>query len=94
MYLVGFFFGLGFDTATITFISIVMALVIRGIEALGLIGDPLKMQGAFWGTISSMNDNASTIGLIVIGVIIVSWVISIIIYFLNRFDETEVNSVQ
>ena len=34
MYLVGFLFGLGFDTATITFISIVIALVIGGIEAL------------------------------------------------------------
>jgi high-affinity nickel permease len=52
------------------------------------------MQGAFWDTIGSLDDNSSTIGLIVIDVMIASRVLSIIIYFLNRFDKIEVNSVR
>jgi high-affinity nickel-transport protein len=64
-----------------------------GIEALGLIGDQLKMQGAFWDAIGSLNNNSSKIGLIVIGVFVVSWAASMIIYFLHRFDEIEVKSL-
>jgi nickel/cobalt transporter (NiCoT) family protein len=78
---------------TITFVSVVVALVIGGIEALGLVNDQLRMQGTFWDIISSLNNNFSTIGLIVVSVFAVSWVASIIIYRLNRFDEIEVNTV-
>ncbi len=78
---------------TITFVSVMVALVIGGTEALALVNDQLRMQGTFWDTISSLNNNFGTIGLILVGVFVVSWVASIIIYRLNRFDEIEVNTV-
>ena len=53
---------------TITFVSVVVALLIGGIEVLGLIGDQLKMHGAVWDMIGSLNDNFGVIGFVIIGV--------------------------
>jgi high-affinity nickel-transport protein len=42
---------------TITLVSVIVALLIGGIEALGLIGDRLELQGEFWQAIGALNDN-------------------------------------
>jgi len=77
---------------TITFVSVAVALLVGGIEVLGLIGGHLKIQGAIWGAIGSLNNNFGVIGFVIIGVFVASWVISILIYRLNRYDEIEVNT--
>ncbi len=77
---------------TITFVSIVIALLIGGIEALGLIGDEFGWKGSFWVMMDSLNDNFGTIGFLIIGVFVVSWIASLIVYRLNRYDEIEVNT--
>jgi high-affinity nickel-transport protein len=77
---------------TITFVSIVVALLVGGIEVLGLIGDQLKIQGAIWDMIGSLNNNFGVIGFVIVGVFVASWAISIIIYRMNRYDEIEVNT--
>jgi high-affinity nickel-transport protein len=77
---------------TITFVSIVVALLIGGIEALGLIGDKLGLKGAFWDVMASLNDNFGTIGFVVIGVFVGSWLVSYIIYRRNGYDDIEVSA--
>ena len=77
---------------TITFVSIVVALLIGGIEALGLLGDELGLKGGFWEIMDSLNDNFGTIGFVVIGVFIVSWTVSYIIYRVGKYDEIEVRT--
>ena len=77
---------------TITFVSIVVALLIGGIEALGLIGDELGWKGSFWAMMDSLNDNFGTIGFVIIGVFVVSWIASLIIYRMNKYDEIEVST--
>jgi len=77
---------------TITFVSIVVALLIGGIEALGLIGDEFGFKGGFWEMMDSLNDNFGTIGFVIIGVFVVSWVVSLIIYKMNKYDEIEVST--
>jgi high-affinity nickel-transport protein len=49
---------------TITAVSVVVAVVVGGIEALGLIGDQLGLgdSGGFWGAIGSLNDNFGVLG--------------------------------
>jgi nickel/cobalt transporter (NiCoT) family protein len=42
---------------TITLVSDVVAVVIGGIEALGLLADQLDLKGAFWDVIGTLNDN-------------------------------------
>jgi high-affinity nickel-transport protein len=75
---------------TITFVSVVVAIVIGGIEALGLLASRLNLQGAFWDMIAGMNENFGALGYIIIGVFAFSWLASIAIYRLKRYDEIEV----
>jgi high-affinity nickel-transport protein len=77
---------------TITFVSVVVALLIGGIEVLGLIGGQLKVHGAVWDFIGYLNNNFGVIGLVIIGVFAGSWIISLLIYRMNRYDEIEVNT--
>ena len=52
----------------------------------------LKIQGAVWDAVGSLNDNFGAIGFVIIGIFVVSWGISAIIYRINRYDEIEVHS--
>lgn len=74
---------------TITSVSVLVALVIGGIEAMGLVGYQFKMQGAVWNIIGSLNNNFGLLGAGIIGVFATSWIISIIVYRWNRYDEIE-----
>jgi len=74
---------------TITLVSIVVAVLIGGIEALGLIGDQLKLSGGFWEAIGALNDNFNNLGFAIIGVFVAAWVISYAIYKAKRLDDFE-----
>jgi high-affinity nickel-transport protein len=76
---------------TITLVSVLVAFLIGGIEALGLIGDQFKIHGAVWDQIGLLNKNLGMVGLAIIGVFVLSWGVSILIYRRNRFDEIQVN---
>ncbi|KAF1032845.1 MAG: High-affinity nickel transport protein [Pseudomonas sp.] len=75
---------------TITLVSVVVAVVIGSIEALGLIGDQLDMQGAFWRFIGALNDSFGMLGYIIIGIFAASWAISALLYRLKGFDRIDV----
>jgi high-affinity nickel-transport protein len=77
---------------TITAISIVVALLVGGIETLGLIGDQLSLKGLFWDRIGSLNDHFGSIGFIVIGVFVGCWIVSAIIYRLKSYDSLGVDA--
>ena len=47
---------------TITAISVAVAVLVGGIEALGLIGDRLSLTGGFWDAIGALNDNFGLLG--------------------------------
>jgi high-affinity nickel-transport protein len=74
---------------TITIVSALVALVIGGIETLGLIGSELNLSGAFWDWIGMVNDNFGAIGYAIIGIFLASWLISAFIYRVKRYDEIE-----
>jgi high-affinity nickel-transport protein len=65
---------------TITAISVVVALLIGGIEALGLIVGKLKLEGPFWDRISDLNGSLANFGYLVVGIFLASWVVSFLIY--------------
>ena len=75
---------------TITFVSVIVALLIGGIEALGLLADKLGLEGGLWSFIGDLNDDFGEIGYLIIGVFVASWLLSALIYRLNRYDEIEV----
>ncbi len=71
----------------ITLVSVVVAVLIGGIEALGLIGDQLGLSGGFWQGIDALNDNFGSIGFIVIGVFIAAWIGAVLLYRYRGLDE-------
>ena len=74
---------------TITFVSVVVALVVGGIEALGLVASEFHWSGLFWDAVLKLNGNFGALGYFIIGVFVLSWVLSIVIYKWRRFDELE-----
>jgi len=75
---------------TITAVSVVVAVLIGGIEALGLLADKLGLSGGFWDLIGELTDNFGMLGYLIIGIFLASWLISAIIYRIKRYDEIEV----
>jgi nickel/cobalt transporter (NiCoT) family protein len=74
---------------TITLVSVVVAVLIGGIEALGLLADQLELKGRFWDAIGMLNDNFNNLGFIIIGVFILAWLISFVIYRIKDYDSLE-----
>ena len=79
---------------TITLVSVVVAVAIGGIEVLGLIGDQLGLGGWFWDGIGALNDNFGSLGFIIIGIFIAAWIVSLVIYRYQGFDEIDVAAGQ
>ncbi|MGF6871095.1 HoxN/HupN/NixA family nickel/cobalt transporter [Paraburkholderia sp. MM5477-R1] len=76
---------------TITFVSVVVAVLIGGIEALALIADKLDVKGGFWDIVGAASDNFGLLGYAVIGIFVVSWLASVLFYKLRRYDDLPVN---
>jgi high-affinity nickel-transport protein len=74
----------------ITAVSVVVAVVVGGIEGLGLIGDQLGLDGWFWDGIGTLNDNFNGIGFVIVGVFIFAWIASVVFYRYARLDDLEV----
>ncbi len=79
---------------TITAVSVVVAAVVGGLETLNLIGAQLGLTGGggFWGAIGSLNDNFGVLGYLIVGIFVLSWLISYVVYRVNRYDEIEVSA--
>jgi nickel/cobalt transporter (NiCoT) family protein len=74
---------------TITFVSVVVAFFIGGIEAIGLLKDQLKLSGGVWDLVGNLNDNFGTLGFVIIGIFVVCWIGSVVIYRIKGFDRLE-----
>jgi nickel/cobalt transporter (NiCoT) family protein len=77
---------------TITSVSVVVALVVGGIEALGLLAEHFHLQGRFWELVARLNDNFGTLGYFIVALFALSWIISIAVYKWRRFDQLELGS--
>jgi hypothetical protein len=77
---------------TITAVSVVVAVVVGVLEALNLVGDQLGLTdgGGFWGAIGTINDNFGILGYVIVGIFAVSWLVSVVVYRVKRYDEIEV----
>jgi nickel/cobalt transporter (NiCoT) family protein len=77
---------------TITFVSVMVALLVGGIEALGLAVDQFGLKGPFWDGIGALNSHFGVIGYLIIAVFIVSWIAAGIIYRARGYDRLEMGS--
>lgn len=74
----------------ITLISVVVALVVGGLEALNIIAGQLKLSGPVWERIGNLNDNFGLVGVVIVLLFLASWAISTIIYKVKKYDDIEV----
>jgi high-affinity nickel-transport protein len=77
---------------TITLVSVVVALAVGGIEALGLVAEQFHLTGWFWDFVSRLNGNFAMLGYCIVGLFAVSWIISIAIYKWRRIDHFELGA--
>jgi high-affinity nickel-transport protein len=79
---------------TITAVSVLVAVIVGGLETLNLVGDRLGLTdgGGFWGAIGSLNDNFSMLGYVIVGVFVAAWAISYVVYRVNGYDEIEASA--
>jgi nickel/cobalt transporter (NiCoT) family protein len=76
---------------TITAASVLVAVIVGGLETLDLIGDRLGLTdgGGFWGAVGSLNDNFGVLGYLIVGIFAAIWLVSYVVYRVNRYDEIE-----
>jgi nickel/cobalt transporter (NiCoT) family protein len=77
---------------TITSVSVVVALAVGGIEALGLLVDRFHLKGTFWDAVTRLNENFGTLGYFIVGLFVFSWVASVAFYKWRRFDDLELGT--
>jgi len=77
---------------TITGTSVVVALFIGGLEALGLVMDKFQLSGGIWNAVAKVNDNLGNAGFFVVGLFITCWVISVLNYRWRGYDALVVRS--
>jgi len=65
---------------TITGASVVVALFIGGIEALGLVADRLGLSGGVWTLVDGLNESLANVGFAVIALFAIAWLVSVVLY--------------
>jgi nickel/cobalt transporter (NiCoT) family protein len=69
---------------TITAVSVLVALLIGGIEALALLAAKFNLSGGFWTAVGALNDDLTSFGFVVIGVFVAGWAASALLYRWTR----------
>jgi high-affinity nickel-transport protein len=77
---------------TITAVSVAVALVVGGLEALGLVANQLGSGGVFWDSVRRLNEHFGVLGYCIVGLFALSWIGSLAFYKWRRFDELETAS--
>ena len=77
---------------TLTAVSVVVALLVGSVEALGMIAVEFSLHGKFWEAMETLNGQFGTIGYLIIGVFALSWIVSLAIYHVKGFDELAVET--
>jgi nickel/cobalt transporter (NiCoT) family protein len=60
----------------VTTLSVAVAIIIGTLEILGLVGDRLRLQGAFWQRVAAIDLNV--VGLTIVGLFMFTWGIALV----------------
>jgi high-affinity nickel-transport protein len=76
---------------TITLISVLVALVVGMLETLSIISGQLNLSGPFWDLVTALSGggNFGKVGLGIIGILVLCWGVSTLIYRVKKYDELE-----
>ncbi|MCL2713054.1 MAG: HoxN/HupN/NixA family nickel/cobalt transporter [Alphaproteobacteria bacterium] len=65
---------------TITGASVLVALFIGSVEALGLLGEKLELSGLLWSAVAGLNDSLANFGFVVVALFALVWLVSLGLY--------------
>ena len=74
---------------TITAVSVVVALLVGSVEALGLAADKLELHGMFWEWVSMLNEDFGVLGYVIIAVFALAWIVSVAVYRYKDYDQID-----
>jgi len=74
---------------TITATSVVVALFIGGLEALGLVADKLQLTGWGWDTIQGINDELGLLGFGIVAFFALAWLVSFLVFRVRGYGDVE-----
>jgi nickel/cobalt transporter (NiCoT) family protein len=72
--------------ASITFVSAMVAIVIGGVEALGLLSDQLGLNGGVWDAVASVNERFGALGYGIVAAFMACWIGSVLFHRWRRPD--------
>jgi len=72
---------------TMTLLSVVIAIVVGGMEALGLVADRLDLTGGVWDRIAGLSGHFGVVGLAIIVLFVGSWAFSALLYHFRGSDD-------
>ena len=72
---------------TITSISVLVALLVGGVEMLQVIQQESDAKGAFWSAVQGLP--LANLGFYIIGIFLASWLISVVMYKIKRVDDLD-----
>ncbi|CAB3780470.1 HoxN/HupN/NixA family nickel/cobalt transporter [Paraburkholderia fynbosensis] len=70
--------------ASITFVSAMVAIVIGGVEALGLLSDKLGLSGGIWDAVASVNERFGALGYAIVAAFMACWIGSVLFHRWRR----------
>jgi high-affinity nickel-transport protein len=74
---------------TITSISVLVAVVVGSIEGLSLLAGQFHLKGIIWNAAAKLSNDFGTLGYLIVGLFLVSWIVSIAVYKWRRFEDLE-----
>jgi high-affinity nickel-transport protein len=83
-----------FYNMTITFVSVLVAVLVGALETLSIVAGLLNLSGGLWDSVNFLSNgnggkNFGYIGGAIIAIFILSWGLSAVVYRVNRYDEME-----
>lgn len=78
-----------FYNMTITLVSFVIALLIGSLEAISVLASKFQLETGVWAYVNALGDHSTLVGYSIIGLMIASWLASIVVYRVARFDELD-----
>lgn len=74
---------------TITAVSVLAALLIGGVEALGLVVEKLSLHGGIWDYVLMLNEDFGALGYAIVALFAICWAVSIAIYRIKGYHRLE-----
>jgi high-affinity nickel-transport protein len=71
---------------TVTLVSVLIAVLVGGIEALGLVADRLQLKGGLWDAASSLSEHFGMLGYGIVALFAACWLVSALIYKWRGYD--------